>query len=319
MRLGTDLASRHVDTDHGEMDTERADRVGGLVTVLRFERATGERGDLAQRAASIGDAAHVGGACLERDVGGTGLEVGGRERDDLLAQTRRRLMHGGAGHHRGAAGRAAHAMRHPARVSEMHGDVGRRHLNDLGAHLRERGGKPLTERGRAGGQHDAALGGQGHLRALERAGARRLHDGREPDTVPHVAAGGVQLATPCHARLVPAGLQRMLEHLAEVLAGEVGGTPGDRGGHRADRVGLVFRPGEIAAADLGRIEPRPCREQIDDPLAHERALVEARRADGAGRCLAGHRARHAAAIGRPLVRAGQVRRGERRRPDTVRA
>src|SRR5437870_1819483 len=122
------------------MDTERAYRVGGLVTVLRFERATGERGDLAQRAASIGDAAHVGGAGLERDVGGTGLEVGGRERDDLLAQTRRRLVLGSAGHHRGAADRAAHAMRHPARVSEMYGDDGWRHLNDLGAHLRERGG-----------------------------------------------------------------------------------------------------------------------------------------------------------------------------------
>src|SRR5262245_63107069 len=54
-----------------------------------------------------------------------------------------------ARHHRGAAGGAADAVRHPARVAEMHRDLRRRHLQHLGADLRECGRKPLAQGGRS--------------------------------------------------------------------------------------------------------------------------------------------------------------------------
>ena len=319
MRLGLDPARGDVDAHHGEMHAERADGAGGLVTPLGFERPAGERRDRAQRDATIGHAAHERRAVHQRDVGRARLEVRRRDRDDLLHQPRGRPVHGAARHHRGAAGGAADPVRHPARVAQVHGDIRRRYLQHLGADLGERGREPLSQGRRPRGHHDRSLGGQDRPRALERPGPGRLHDGRQADAESHVAAGGVALATGRQSRLVPTGLQRLLEHLAEVLAREVGLPSRDGRGHGADRVRRVVRAVEIAATDLGGVQSEARREQVDDPLAHERALVESGRAHGARRRLVRHDAGDPAAVAGPAVRAGQVGRGEPRRPDAVRA
>ena len=234
-----DLARRDVDAHDGQVHGQRADAAGCFMAPLHVERRPGQRGDLAQGAAPIGEATDHRGAVVEHDVVRARFEVPGRERHDLLAKPRGRVMHGVAGHHRRAARGAAHAVGHEARITQMHGDVCRRDLKDVGAHLGKCGGQALSDRRRARGEDDHPLRGQRHPSALERADARRLHDGGEPDAKSHVAAGRVQLATRGESCIVLAGLQRLLEHRAEVLAREVGLAPDGRRGHRVHGVRAI--------------------------------------------------------------------------------
>src|SRR5262249_1360851 len=105
------------------------------------------------------------------------------------------------------------------------------------------------------------------------------------------------------ADVLVAGLgERLLERRA-VVSAVVDRPLADGGAARVVRhlVGLD----EVAPPDVGGIEPKLARDQIDHALAHERALVPAGPAIRAGWRLVRHHARGFAFVVRNAIRTGQ--------------
>src|SRR5439155_20795692 len=169
---------------------------------------------------------------------------------------------------RAAAPEAADAERHPPAVSVDHGHLLGRHRQLLGDDLRQGRLDSLADRGDAGVDDHAARAVHLDARVLPGPEPRLLEDAAEAD--PEIAALLSRLGLFRAHRLVVRQRQRLVERRAIVTA-VVDRPLAQRGA--ADLVRHLARVDEVAATDVGRIEPERGRHAVDQALADERALV----------------------------------------------
>jgi hypothetical protein len=181
----------------------------------------------------------------------------------------------------------------------------RGHPELIGAHLGQRGGDSLPDRGHARVNDDVAGRVDLHARVLPRAEAGLLQHAAHADAdvaalPPRLGLGGT--------RLVIAGdLQRLIER-RPVVAAVVDVLLGQRGA--ADLVGHLGRRDEVAPSQLDGVDAEPGRGHVEQALAHERPLVAPGPPIGSGRGLVGeHAVGHARVVGNP-VRPGHQGRGQ---------
>src|SRR5262249_49450294 len=201
-----------------------------------------------------------------------------------------------------APGEPAEPDRHARAVAVHHGDVLGFHRQLLGDDLRQGGLDTLPHRSDAGVDRHAARAVDLDARVFPRAEARLLQHAPEADS--EIAASRTRLLLLSAQRRVVSGLQRLLARRT-IIAAVVDRPLPQRGA--ADLVRHLARFDEVAAADVGRIEAELARHAIDQPLAHERALVAPGPAIRPGRRLVGHHTRGLALVVLDAIGPGQER------------
>ena len=310
--------------DGGHVHARRERPVLRLVDVARLEPRLRARRqalaavclarDLGDAQAASGHAAHAVVAVLHLDVGLGGLEQMRGDASELLLQDARGFEHGAARHDRAAtAGRAVAAVRAALGVAEDDADVLVRQPEDVGRHLGQRRANALADLDDAARDRRVTRRIDAHHRGLvpALAVAHRGHDLRRAHPGELDVAGQAYADQPpvrALARLplpesvIARALERALEpgRVAPAVQLVAAGAP------VRERLGRD----EVAAADLGRIEPEAPRRRVHEALHDEDALLLAERTVRAERDLVGDDRLDARAIVADVVRPGQQGAGD---------
>ena len=213
-------------------------------------------------------------------------------------------MHGIAGGHRLAAGKAAEPELDGGGVAADHRDVLGTDADLIGGDLRKHGLQALPHRHRAGEDRDLAGAANPDNGRLERAAAGAFESGgdaetEEPSFRPRLLAArrksGVIGAGQCEIK----------------AGGKVAAFIDDGAGRaRLHRRGVGNGAGrhQIAASHLDAIEAAVARDGVDDPLHRKAALGITGAAHRRRRHLVGFDHRHMELVVRQDVGAGKVRR-----------
>ncbi len=164
----------------------------------------------------------------------------------------------------------------------MHGDPFDRKIEVVGADLGQGRLESLAHRGAAGEQIDGVPGMHRDARRLRRPGAAAFHEAGETraEVAAIVAASAV-----APLAIVADRLQQALEQ-GGIISVVVDGAGLAR--HQlADVVGQLFGAQKVAPAQLGPVQSKLRRRDVEQALAEEVALEPARAAIGADRGLVG--------------------------------
>ena len=255
--------------------------------------------DLRERDRLRRRAGHRDHALLHLEVFRRGFEEVPGDREHLLLQEDRGVVHRGADHRAAPAPTGARPVGRRFGVALMHGDVVGVHAEELGGELRGGGLEPLAVRARGDVHVDVTVGCDAQVRGLVAVGPEaglRLHVHREADAE----------QSPCGLRL------RLLG--AEVVVADDGDALLERllRRHVVDelpaggRVGKIGAVDDVATAQLDRVHADRARHDVDhllaaDGLHHPRPAVR-----GLAAGVRPHRRRLPAEL-RDAVRPGEER------------
>ena len=257
-------------------------------------------GDRLERDAGAWHAGHVDAAVLELQVLRAGLQEMRCDRQRLFTHGDRRHVDRRACGDGLAAGKATLSMRDHRRVAGHDRDVVGRHVELLGADLRQCGLDALSHRHRAGVDRDSSGSADAHDAGFERTAAGALHAVANPDA--EIAALGAGPRLPLCEAAVADRVERNLLAFGKVAAVERDRRARARLQRRG--VGNFLGRHEIAAPHLGAIEIKFAGDPVEHALHRKCALRVAGAAHRHGRHLVGFDDLHRQVVGRQDVGAG---------------